>query len=227
VIRVVVADDEPLARDGLAALIGSAPDIDVVDVVADGAQALEAVATHRPDVVVMDIRMPTLDGIAATAQLLEQYGPAAPRVIVLTTFDCDENVFDALAAGASGFLLKDAGAAEFVRAVRVVFGGDALLAPSITRRVISEFAYRRSPVPGTGRLDGLTAREREVLISIARGLSNREIAARLVVAEETVKTHVGRILAKLGLRDRTQAIVLAYESGLVVAGAPTASTTDQ
>ena len=225
-IRVVVVDDEPLARDGLAALIGSAPDIEVVDVAADGGQALAAVAEHRPDVIVMDIRMPGLDGIATTAQLVERYGPAAPRVIVLTTFDCDENVFDAFTAGASGFLLKDAGAAEFVRAVRIVSAGDALLAPSITRRVISEFAHRRSSIPGTGRLDGLTTREREVLISIARGLSNREIAARLVVAEETVKTHVGRILAKLGLRDRTQAIVLAYESGLVVAGSPTASTTD-
>jgi DNA-binding NarL/FixJ family response regulator len=224
VIRVVIADDEPLARDGLSALIGSAPDIEVVDVAADGAQALEAVATHHPDVVVLDIRMPTLDGIATTAQLVEQYGPAAPRVIVLTTFDCDEYVFDALAAGASGFLLKDAGAAEFIRAIRIVSGGDALLAPSITRRVISEFAHRRSPIAGTGRLDELTAREREVLIWIARGMSNREIAARLVVAEETVKTHVGRILAKLGLRDRTQAIVLAYESGLVVAGGPTVST---
>lgn len=220
-IRVVIADDEPLARDGLAALIGSAPDIEVVDVAADGAQAAAVVAAHRPDVVVMDIRMPILDGIATTAQLVEQYGPAAPRVIMLTTFDSDDNVFDAFTAGASAFMLKDSGGAEFVRAVRIVSGGDALLAPSITRRVIAEFAHRRPPSPGTGRLDGLTAREREVLISIARGLSNREIAASLVVAEETVKTHVGRILAKLGLRDRTQAIVIAYESGLVVAGAST------
>jgi DNA-binding NarL/FixJ family response regulator len=223
VIRVVIADDEPLARDGLAALIGSAQDIEVVDVAADGAQALAVVAMHRPDAVMMDIRMPILDGIATTAHLVEQYGPAAPRIIMLTTFDSDENVFDAFRAGASGFMLKDAGAAEFIRAVRIVAGGDALLAPSITRRMIAEFAHRRLPSPGTGRLDGLTTREREVLISIARGLSNREIAASLVVAEETVKTHVSRILAKLGLRDRTQAIVIAYESGLVVAGASAAS----
>jgi DNA-binding NarL/FixJ family response regulator len=223
VIRVVIADDEPLARDGLAALIGSAQDIEVVDVAADGAQALAVVAMHRPDVVMMDIRMPILDGIATTAHLVEQYGPAAPRIIMLTTFDSDENVFDAFRAGASGFMLKDAGAAEFIRAVRIVAGGDALLAPSITRRMIAEFAHRRPPSPGTGRLDGLTTREREVLISIARGLSNREIAASLVVAEETVKTHVSRILAKLGLRDRTQAIVIAYESGLVVAGGSAAS----
>lgn len=217
-ISVVIADDEPLVRAGLAALIGSAPDIQVVDVAADGARTLTAVAAHRPDVVVMDIRMPVLDGIATTGRLVQQYGPDAPRVIVVTTFDCDENVFDAFAAGASGFLLKDAGAAEFIRAVRVVAVGDALLAPSVTRRLIAEFALRRPPRLGTARLNGLTAREGEVLISIAHGLSNREIADRLVIAEETVKTHVGRILAKLGLRDRTQAVVIAYESGLVVPG---------
>ncbi len=215
-IRVVVADDERLARDGLAALIGSAPDIEVVATAADGLEALAATRVHRPDVVVMDIRMPVLDGIAATARLVEQFGKTAPRVLVLTTFDLDEYVYDALTAGASGFLLKDAGGAEFVRAVRIVAAGEALLAPSVTRRLIAEFTGRRfSRRPVAGIAD-LTPREIEVLALLAHGMSNSEIAASLVVAEETVKSHVSRILAKLGVRDRAQAIVAAYDAGLVV-----------
>jgi len=217
VIRVVIADDEPLARDGLTALIGAAPDIEVVATAADGEQALEAARRHRPDVMVMDVRMPVLDGIAATARLAH-LEDRTPRVLVLTTFDLDEYVYDALAAGASGFLLKDAGGAEFVRAVRIVAAGDALLAPSVTRRLITEFTGRRArPVPTT-RLAALTRRENEVLVLLAGGLSNREIATELVLTEETVKTHVSRLLAKLGLRDRAQAIVAAYDSGLVTPG---------
>jgi len=218
VIRVLVADDEALARDGLAALIGAAADIEVVATVADGQQALDAARIHNPDVVVMDVRMPVLDGIAATARLAEELGEAGPRVMVLTTFDLDEYVYDALAAGASGFLLKDAGGAEFVRAVRLVAAGDALLAPSVTRRLIAEFTQRRRPAPAAAtRMEGLTNRERQVLALVAGGLSNAEVAAELVVTEETVKTHVSRVLAKLGLRDRAQAIVAAYNAGLVVA----------
>ena len=215
-IRVVVADDERLARDGLAALIGSAPDIEVVATAADGLEAITAARALRPDVVVMDIRMPVLDGIATTARLIEQFGAAAPRVLILTTFDLDEYVYDALTAGASGFLLKDAGGAEFVRAVRIVAAGEALLAPSVTRRLIAEFTGRRlARRPAAGIAD-LTSRENEVLTLLAHGMSNNEIAESLVVAEETVKSHVSRILAKLGVRDRAQAIVAAYNAGVVV-----------
>ncbi|MGH3616278.1 MAG: response regulator [Pseudonocardia sp.] len=216
-IRVVVADDEPLARDGLAALIGSAPDIEVIATAANGADAVQLARDLAPDVVVMDVRMPVMDGIAATAELrTEVSARSRPRVLVLTTFDLDEYVYDALVAGASGFLLKDAGAAEFVRAVRLVAAGEALLAPSVTRRLIEEFTQRRRPTAMPGVLEALTARERDVLAAVARGLSNAEVASELVVAEETVKTHVSRILAKLGLRDRAQAIVAAYNAGLVV-----------
>ncbi len=217
VIRVVVADDEPLARDGLAALIGSAPDIEVIATAASGAEAVQLARDLVPDVVVMDVRMPVLDGIAATAELLTEVpARSRPRVLVLTTFDLDEYVYDALAAGASGFLLKDAGTAEFVRAVRLVAAGEALLAPSVTRRLIEEFTQRRRPATTLRTLEALTARERDVLAAVARGLSNAEVADELVVAEETVKTHVSRILSKLGLRDRAQAIVAAYNAGLVV-----------
>ncbi|MEJ2890415.1 response regulator transcription factor [Actinomycetospora sp. OC33-EN06] len=175
-----------------------------------------AVDRDAPDVVLMDVRMPRLDGLAATRRILARH--AGVRVLVLTTFDVDEYVYEALRAGASGFLLKDAPADELVRAVRVVAGGDALLAPSITRRLVAEFASRAVPARAVStRLDALTAREREVLVLVARGLSNAEIAAHLVLAEQTVKTHVGRILTKLDLRDRVQAVVLAYETGVVTA----------
>ncbi|WP_283138654.1 response regulator [Rhizohabitans arisaemae] len=213
-IRVVLADDQALIRDGIAALLQSDPDIEVVGQAEDGKQAVTLAGSLTPDVVVMDIRMPIMDGLQATAQIVSRGIPA--RVLVLTTFDEDEYVYEALAVGASGFLLKDASAGELIHAVRVVASGDALLAPSVTRRLISEFTRRR-PVGLTTvpRLAALTAREREVLSLIARGLSNAEIATELVVAEQTVKTHVGRIFTKLAIRDRAQAVVVAYESGLV------------
>jgi DNA-binding NarL/FixJ family response regulator len=215
-ITVVLADDQLMVRDGLATLLTSAPDIEVVGQASDGRQAVAVARALTPDIVLMDVRMPVLDGIAATAELLgDPPRQDGPRVVVLTTFDLDEYVYAALAAGASGFLLKDAPTAELVRAVRVVAGGDALLAPSVTRRLVAEFARRRR----TGRLrpeavDALTPRELEVLGRVARGLSNLEIAAELVLAEQTVKTHVSRVLTKLGLRDRTQAVVFAYENGI-------------
>ncbi|WP_406444169.1 response regulator transcription factor [Streptomyces sp. NBC_00631] len=220
-IRVVIADDHLVVRTGFAALLDSQPDFTVVGTAVDGAEAVGVCRATRPDVVLMDIRMPGLDGIEATRRLVgtapERTGP--PRVLILTTFDLDEYVYDALRAGASGFLLKEVTAERLFDAVRVVAAGDALLAPAITRRLIGEFARlpdraaANTPPP---RLGTLTARETEVLLLVAEGLSNPEIAARLVVGEETVKTHVSRILAKLGLRDRTQAVVAAYESGLVV-----------
>jgi DNA-binding NarL/FixJ family response regulator len=218
-IRVIVADDQALVRDGLVALLEVAPDIEVVGQAENGEQAVALARRLRSDVVVMDIRMPVMDGLAATGQILEggDSGEAPPpRVLVVTTFDLDEYVYEALAAGASGFVLKDASTDELIRAVRVVAAGDALLAPSVTRRLIAEFARRRPMLRATpGALAALTPRELEVLALIAGGLSNTEIAAQLVVAEQTVKTHVGRILGKLGLRDRAQAVVVAYETGLV------------
>jgi DNA-binding NarL/FixJ family response regulator len=218
-IRVIVADDQAMVRDGLVALLEVAPDIEVVGQAEDGEQAVALARRLRSDVVVMDIRMPVMDGLAATGQILEggDGGEAPPpRVLVVTTFDLDEYVYEALAAGASGFVLKDASTDELIRAVRVVAAGDALLAPSVTRRLITEFARRRPTLRATpGALAALTPRELEVLALIAGGLSNTEIAAQLVVAEQTVKTHVGRILGKLGLRDRAQAVVIAYETGLV------------
>ena len=217
-IRVIVADDQALVRDGLVALLEVAPDIEVVGQAENGEQAVALARRLRSDVVVMDIRMPVMDGLAATGQILEGDGGEAPppRVLVVTTFDLDEYVYEALAAGASGFVLKDASTDELIRAVRVVAAGDALLAPSVTRRLIAEFARRRPTLRATpGALAALTPRELEVLALIAGGLSNAEIAAQLVVAEQTVKTHVGRILGKLGLRDRAQAVVVAYETGLV------------
>jgi DNA-binding NarL/FixJ family response regulator len=222
-IAVLVADDQDIVRDGLAALLDAAPGIRVLDTAADGRQAVDRARRLRAlgtpvDVVLMDVRMPVLDGLAATRELLADPAEPPTRVLVLTTFDLDEYVYEALHAGASGFLLKDAPTAELAGAVRVVAAGEALLAPTVTRRLIAEVAARGRPRGGE-RLAVLTAREREVLGLVARGLANREIAAELVLAEETVKTHVGRILAKLDLRDRVQAVVLAYECGLVVPGA--------
>jgi DNA-binding NarL/FixJ family response regulator len=214
-VSIVVADDHEVVRAGFAALLDTQPDFTVLGTAADGAQAVAACRELGPDVVLMDVRMPGTDGIEATRQITA----ASPvRVLILTTFDLDEYVFDALRAGASGFLLKDVTAEHLFEAVRVVAAGEALLAPAVTRRLISEFAKTRRPAGGAppAALAALTPRETEVLLLVAEGLSNPEIAARLVVTEETVKTHVSRILAKLGLRDRTQAVVAAYESGLVV-----------
>ncbi|MQS16200.1 response regulator transcription factor [Streptomyces kaniharaensis] len=221
-IRVIIVDDQAMVRAGFAALLNAQSDIDVVGDAADGVEALEVSGRTHPDVVLMDVRMPVMDGLEAARRLLDPSVPGAhrPKVLMLTTFDVDDYVYEALRAGASGFLLKDAPPADLITAVRVVAGGEALLAPSVTRRLIEDFARarparRRDPKL---RLNGLTPRETEVLELIARGLSNQEIAAQLVLAEQTVKTHIGRILAKLDLRDRTQAVVLAYESGLVTPG---------
>jgi DNA-binding NarL/FixJ family response regulator len=220
VITVLLADDQAMVREGFGAVLSAQDDIEVVAGAADGEEAVALAREHRPEVVLMDIRMPRLNGLAATRQLLDEPGDAhRPRVLVLTTFDLDEYVFEALRAGASGFLLKDATAAELVAAVRVVAAGDALLAPSVTRRLIEDYATRaRAPLARSEALDELTPREREVLRLVARGLSNAEIAVELVVAEQTVKTHLGRIFSKLELRDRAQAVVFAYESGLVAPG---------
>jgi DNA-binding NarL/FixJ family response regulator len=221
-IRVLIADDQTIVRAGFAALLAAQPDIDVVAQGGDGREAVRLAEVHRPDVVLMDIRMPGMDGIDATRRILADPANASTRVLVLTTFDVDEYVYEALSAGASGFLLKDSTAEDLVSAVRVVARGDALLAPQVTGRLIREFARQRRarPRPAPG-LTTLTARETEVLGLIAGGLSNAEIAARLVVSEHTVKTHVARIFTKLGLRDRAQAVVLAYESGLVTPGGGT------
>jgi DNA-binding NarL/FixJ family response regulator len=217
-----------MVREGFGALLAAQPGLTVAGLAADGAEAVRLARQTRPDVVLMDVRMPVLDGLQATRELLGRgLAEAGPRVLMLTTFDLDEYVYEALRAGASGFLLKDAPAAELVHAVRVVAAGDALLAPSVTRRLIADFARRPRPLGDAGtapgaRYDGplaeLTPREAEVLTLIARGMSNAEISAALVIAEQTTKTHVGRILMKLRLRDRAQAVVLAYESGLVTPG---------
>ncbi|MFD0902308.1 response regulator [Actinomadura sediminis] len=212
-IRIIVADDQEVVRAGFGALLGTQPDFAVVATADDGAAAVRACGEHRPDVVLMDVRMPVMDGIEAARRVAA--APAAPRVLMLTTFDLDEHVYDALVAGASGFLLKDVTAERLFDAVRVVASGEALLAPTVTRRLIGEFARLR-PRPPSAALDALTPRETEVLRLVAEGLTNAEIAARLVVGEETVKTHVGRILRKLALRDRVQAVVTAYETGLVL-----------
>jgi DNA-binding NarL/FixJ family response regulator len=214
-IRVLIADDKALMRTGFRMILDAQDDIEVVGEAIDGADAIRQFERSAPDVVVMDVRMPTMDGIEATRRLAALDRPA--RVLILTTFDLDDYVYDALRAGASGFLLKDRPQEELVAAVRVIAAGEALLAPSVTRRLIEEFA-RRAPTSSPAALGELTDREREVLVLIARGLSNREIAGALFVAETTVKTHVGRVLHKLGLRDRAQAVVLAYESGLVQPG---------
>jgi DNA-binding NarL/FixJ family response regulator len=218
-IRVLIVDDQTIVRAGFAALLNAQSDISVVGEAADGREAVRLAESTRPDVVVMDIRMPGMDGIEATRRILAKPGMDALRVLVLTTFDVDEYVYDALAVGASGFLLKDATAEDLVSAVRVVARGDALLAPQVTGRLIREFTRQHRNRPRAPRaMETLTARETEVLVLIAGGLSNAEIAARLVVSEHTVKTHTARIFSKLGLRDRAQAVMLAYESGLVTPG---------
>ena len=216
VITVLIADDQALMRGGFRMILDAEPDLEVVGEAIDGADAVRGFERWHPDVVVMDVRMPTRDGSDAARRIVELDGAA--RVLMLTTFDLDEYVYDALRAGASGFLLKDRPPEELVHAVRVVAAGDALLAPEVTRRLIEEFAHRPTPPAPIGGLDELTDREREVLVLMARGLSNAEIAASLFVAETTVKTHVGRVLHKLRLRDRAQAVVAAYESGLVHPG---------
>jgi len=212
VIRVMVVDDQEVVRAGFGALLATQPDFDVVGTAYDGADAVRLCSAAHPDVVLMDVRMPVMDGIEATRRLSAADGP---RILMLTTFDLDEYVYDALSAGASGFLLKDVTAERLFDAVRVVASGEALLDPAVTRRLIVEFARLR-PRPAPLMLGDLTPRELEVLALVAEGLSNTEIARRLVVSDQTVKSHVSRLLAKLGLRDRTQAVITAYESGLVV-----------
>jgi DNA-binding NarL/FixJ family response regulator len=223
-LRVLVADDQELVRAGFR-LILEAAGFAVVGEAADGAEALALAAAERPDVVLMDIRMPVMDGLTAT-RLLTAPGPGdlrqwAPKVVILTTFDLDDYVYEALRAGASGFLLKESPRADLIAAVRVAAAGDALLAPSVTRRLIEAFARRPvSASPAPSRLASLTPRERDILLLVARGQSNSEIARALVVSEATVKTHVAHLLAKLGLRDRVQAVILAYETGAVTPGRP-------
>jgi DNA-binding NarL/FixJ family response regulator len=214
-IRILVADDQAVVRIGFSALCGAQPDMRVVGTAGDGREAVRLAGDHAIDVVLMDIRMPVMNGIEATRQL--QLLPSAPHVLVLTTFDLDEYVYDALRAGASGFLLKDATPDQILEAIRVVAGGDALLAPSVTRRLITEFAGRARPSPAP-QLATLTPREHEVFGLMARGLTNAEIARQLVLAEQTVKSHVSAILMKLNVRDRVQAVILAYESGTVAPG---------
>jgi DNA-binding NarL/FixJ family response regulator len=221
-ISCVIADDQAMVREGFGALLAAQPDMTVAGLAADGREAVELARESKPDVMLMDVRMPVLDGLGATREVLRQQ--TAGHVLMLTTFDLDEYVYKALRAGASGFLLKDAPAAELTRAVRVVAAGEALLAPSVTKRLIADFARRprpgaAAPTGAARQLGELTPREREVLTLVARGLSNAEISESLVIAEQTTKTHVGRILMKLRLRDRAQAVVLAYESGLVTPGA--------
>jgi DNA-binding NarL/FixJ family response regulator len=215
-VRVLIADDQALVRAGFRRLLELEDGVEVVAEAADGAEAVEQSTLYSPDVVLMDIRMPKLDGIAATRRLLAT--GRAPRILVLTTFGLDEYVFDALKAGASGFLLKDSPPEQLIAGVRTVAAGDALLAPQITRRLIEEFARRPTPRGLPPELEMLTPRELDVLRLVAAGLTNAEIAARLVLGQSTVKTHVGNLLMKLGLRDRVQAVVLAYESGLVQPG---------
>jgi DNA-binding NarL/FixJ family response regulator len=219
-IRVGIADDQALVRDGFRVQLGLVPDLQFVGEASNGAQAVALARQQRPDVLLMDVRMPVLDGIEATRRITSDAGTAGVRILMLTTFDLDEHVYAALAAGASGFLLKDVTPDELFAAIRVIASGESLLAPSVTTRLIREFVAR--PTAGRPRADllaDLTNREREVLLLVAGGLSNGEIAGRLVVSPATAKTHVSRILTKLGLRDRAQLVVLAYESGLIVPGA--------
>jgi DNA-binding NarL/FixJ family response regulator len=215
-IRVVVADDQELVRSGFSMILEAQPDIEVVAEAGDGAEAVAAVRRHAPDVLLLDIRMPGTDGIEAARQVCAT--DATCRVVMLTTFDLDEYVYDALYAGASGFLLKDVRRDDLVHAVRVVAAGESLLAPTVTRRLLADMISRRRPATAPARLAVLTAREEETLRLLARGLTNAEIAAALVVSEHTVKTHVSNVLSKLGLRDRVQAVICAYETGLAVPG---------
>ncbi|POH56863.1 response regulator [Arthrobacter glacialis] len=221
-IRVLVVDDQAMVREGFAALLGAQDDIEVVGQAENGARAVEMARDHRPDVVLMDVRMPVMDGLEAARQILSgvpEDAQSTIHVLMLTTFDVDDYVYDALRLGASGFLLKDALAEDLVAAVRIVASGEALLAPSVTKRLIEQFAVAGAkPVLSKERLDGLTDRELEVMTLLGRGFSNQEIAAELFIAQQTVKTHVSKILAKLELRDRVQAVVLAYDTGLVQPG---------
>jgi len=221
-VRVLVADDQELVRAGFTAVLGTQPDFEVVAEAATGRDAVDLARTHRPDVVLMDVRMPDLDGIAATAEICRD-ARTRSRVLILTTFDLDEYVLAALRAGASGFLLKDAPRDALYAAVRTVAAGDALLAPSVTRRLIERHLRLDQPSPElVAGLDRMTDRERQVLVLLARGLSNTEIATRLHLSEATVRTHIGHLFAKIGARDRAQAVVFAYESGIVHPGDPTA-----
>ncbi|WP_406474177.1 response regulator [Streptomyces platensis] len=217
-IRVLLADDQLLVRAGFKALLDAQPDIEVVAEAADGQQALDAVREHRPDIVLMDIRMPVVDGLVATRRITEDPRLREVKVVMLTTFELDEYVFEAIRSGASGFLVKDTEPEELLRAVRAVVAGDALLSPGVTRRLIAEFAARSKEPAAAGALSALTEREREVMALVGIGLSNEEIARRLVVSPLTAKTHVSRTMVKLGARDRAQLVVLAYESGLVRPG---------
>ena len=220
-VRVLIADDQQLIRDGFRMILTTATDIEILGEASNGLEAVSLTRELRPDVVLMDIRMPELDGIEATRRIVAQKHDPNTSVLILTTFDLDEYVYDALCAGASGFLLKDVPASQLIAAIRTVGDGDALLSPSITRRLIEEFSASRAPVAPAPELDQLTPRELEVFRLIATGKTNGEIAAELIIGETTVKTHVTRILMKLGVRDRVQAVVLAYETRLVTAGRPT------
>jgi DNA-binding NarL/FixJ family response regulator len=217
-IRLLIADDQELVRTGFRLFLQTQPGLEVVGEAADGLDAIRRAAALRPDVVLMDIRMPRLDGVEATRRITGGAADGVPRVLVLTTFDLDDYVFGALRAGASGFLLKDAPRERLLEAIRVIHAGEALLSPSVTRRLIGDVAGRAAPLPPPPELAALTPREHEMLLLVAQGLSNAEIAARLVVSEATVKSHVGAMLLKLGLRDRVQAVVFAYEHGVVRAG---------
>ncbi len=223
-VRVVIADDQELIRTGFRLILAAEPDIEVVGEAATGTQAVTITDQLRPDVVLMDIRMPDLDGIEATRRIFADDQAPPTKVLILTTFDLDEYVYDALRAGASGFLLKDVPAYQLATAVRTVGEGDALLSPSITRRLIEQFATSRAPAEPAPGIDELTPRELEVFRLLATGKTNREIAAELIVGETTIKTHVTRILMKLALRDRVQAVVLAYETGIVTPGQTTSSS---
>jgi DNA-binding NarL/FixJ family response regulator len=222
-IRVLVADDQELVRTGFCVILEAADGITVVAEAADGAQAVRAAADHQPDVILMDVRMPEMDGIEATRQITGGDRAARSKVVILTTFDLDDYVYEALRAGASGFLLKDAPRHDLIAAVKIAAAGNALLAPSVTMRLIGAFARRPArTLPAPSRLALLTSREQDILLRLARGLTNAEIAADLVISEATVKSHVGNLLAKLGLRDRVQAVILAYETGIVQPGEPDA-----